>query len=70
MVAWKMVRRQEQPEDLFAHVQAKIICYEYVYNFEFSVLLTSGALSDAVPIYTVVQHCLLATNHDCIAIGL
>ena len=35
-----------------------------------SVLLTSDALSDPVPIDTVVQHWLLATDCDCIAVGL
>ena len=35
-----------------------------------SVLLTSGALSEPVPIDTVVQHWLLAIDHDCIAVGL
>ena len=30
----------------------------------------TGALSDLVPSYTVVQHWLLATDHDCIAVGL
>ena len=34
------------------------------------VLLTSVALRDPVPIDTVVQHWLLATNRDCIAVGL
>ena len=29
-----------------------------------------GAINDLVPIYTVVQHWLLATNRDCIAVGL
>ena len=29
-----------------------------------------GALSNPFPIYTVVQHWLLATNCDCNAIGL
>ena len=35
-----------------------------------SVLLTSGALSDPVPIDTVVQHWLLAIDRDRIAVGL
>ena len=29
-----------------------------------------GALSDLVPIYAVVQHYLLTTGCDCIAVGL
>ena len=35
-----------------------------------TVLLASGVLSDPVLFDTVVQHWLLATNHDCIAVGL
>ena len=34
------------------------------------ILLTSGALSDQVLIYTVVELRLLATNYNCIAAGL
>ena len=34
------------------------------------VLLTSGALSNPVLFDTVVQHWLLAIDHDCIAVGL
>ena len=34
------------------------------------VLLTSGALSDPLPVYTVVEHCLLATDGDRITVGL
>ena len=41
-----------------------------VLNTLLSVLLTSGALSNPVLINTVVQRWRLATDRDCIAIGL
>ena len=45
-------------------------CFSQGCYLSVSVVNIIGVLSDPVPIYTAVQHWLLATNHDRIATGL